>query len=641
MSAMRRLVLHLFVLHVVVAFIAMGASPARSHWDQPHQVIGGLTRIMDLPEQHRKFFIECRSEGSIHGGLTSPDERRDSAFLLTRLSYVMEHQKSADRSQMAYQAAAQKYAEAVRKNDRSAACQAISQLSESIHYLQDAADATKNLNNCRQHITRLVSSYIVKQLSSDNRLMNALRTSHDAARPTIAPLQVMPPKKAKPTSGANDNDAVAVANHLLRQRDKYTERINGAFDKYNIKALKCLNHLSGRDDDLVSKLDKELPHDLRDELISAMIDMFGLMWAAQDHYAWQFVHGNWYLITAMVIYREGRDPEMRCVKTIKRVVETGVSEDERKQALERVRQEIKSLVTTGQVNYMSVPVASVIITSNEIIDQPDDSDPKPKCDPVIRALTSPLLEEDCPLACSQWKLQDGWQSSDGRNNDCCPYPEEKRCIDVRCTKDFDCALWERRCDGGVPKPPPGVSPSYSPGYTPGGGVHLGPADPGVSIRPPDQGVIITTPPTTYLPPPAPLYIPPPVYVPVKPPVRTTQPPQTYVRPPQVQTQTEAPPIRYTQPPQTYVRPPQVQTQTPQQGASTRPPQEGVSTGVEGTRTNQVNKPPCRCLRQEKYWYASDGRHKTCCPNPQQKRCIATKCEQRTRCLQWGPPGCVR
>jgi hypothetical protein len=88
-------------------------------------------------------------------------------------------------------------------------------------------------------------------------------------------------------------------------------------------------------------------------------------------------------------------------------------------------------------------------------------------------------------------------------------------------------------------------------------------------------------------------------------------------------------------------PPETEVRSPQQGVSTRPPQQGVSTGVKDTRSNQVIKPPCRCLKQVKYWFASDGRHNTCCPNPEQKRCIGTKCEQRTRCLQWGPPGCVR
>jgi hypothetical protein len=263
----------------------------------------------------------------------------------------------------------------------------------------------------------------------------------------------------------------------------------------------------------------------------------------------------------------------------------------------------------------------------------------------------------CRKVCVRWTGE--WEASDGRHNDCCPYPADKKCIGTKCTKKYQCTLYMTRCDGGVPQPPPEESPdSVFPGFIPGGGTHLGPTDPGTSIRQPNEGVIITTPPTIYLPPPAPLYTPPPVQT-YRPPIRHTQPPQIYVRPPQVQMQTEAPPIRTAQPPQTYVRPPQVQTQRPpqvqtpstsvsgyttrppQQGVTTRPPQQGVSTSVQGTRTNQVNKPPCRCLKQETYWHASDGRHKTCCPNPQQKRCIATKCEQRTRCLQWGPPGCVR
>lgn len=102
-----------------------------------------------------------------------------------------------------------------------------------------------------------------------------------------------------------------------------------------------------------------------------------------------------------------------------------------------------------------------------------------------------------------------------------------------------------------------------------------------------------------------------------------------------QSQNQTPPRPPVQsPPQTDVRP-------PQQGVTTRPPQQGTSTGVKDAGSNQVVKPPCRCLKQVKYWFASDGRHNTCCPNPEQKRCIGTKCELKTKCLQWGPPGCVR
>ena len=167
---------------------------------------------------------------------------------------------------------------------------------------------------------------------------------------------------------------------------------------------------------------------------------------------------------------------------------------------------------------------------------------------------------------------------------------------------------------------------------------MGQTDPGVSA--PQQ---------TYIPPPSPVYLqpqvqpppPPPVYIqpqvqPQTPPIRQQQ---TDVRPPQVQSQMQQQLQPQTQPPSTSVY--GYTTRPPQQGATTRPPEQGVSMGMTGTRTDQVSKPPCRCIRQEKYWWASDGRHKTCCPNPQQKRCIATKCEQRTKCLEWGPPGCVR
>ncbi len=668
---MRRLVLHLAVLHVVAALLAVGASPARSHWDQPHQIIGGLTRIIDLPEPHRTNFYNCRKRGFIHDGLTRPDVRRDSAFIITRLGYMVQHQRSADNSQNAYQAAAHRYADAVKNNDEKAACEAILQLSESIHYLQDAADATKMLEDCRQRISRLVSSYVVKKLSGDKDLMNALRESHDRAGPTIATLPIMPLKKAKNTS--------ALANHLLAQREGYVERLNGIFDNCKPKngdwrsVCRKLENLSGRDDELVGILDQELPQNCKEELVRVMTDIFGLMWAAQDRYAVQFVRGKWYLISGSVLYRYGTNPEMRCVKTIKRVVETGVSDEEREQALEQVRQEIKKLVTTDQVHHVSDPLVRIIKISDKKIDQPLDSDPKPKCTPgPVRALTNPLSTTPshlCREVCLQWTLGEKWEASDGRNIECCPYPAEKNCIDVTCKKEYECTIKSTQCSGGLPQPPPQVCPPYSSGSPPGGGVHLGQTDPGVSA--PQQ---------TYIPPPSPAYLqpqvqpPPPHPVYIQPQIQPQTPPirqqQTYVRPPQVQSQTQqqlqpqtqpqTPPIRQQQ---TDVRPPQVQSQMqqqlqpqtqppstsvygyttrpPQQGATTRPPEQGVSMGMTGTRTDQVSKPPCRCIRQERYWWASDGRHKTCCPNPQQKRCIATKCEQRTKCLEWGPPGCVR
>jgi hypothetical protein len=647
---MRRFVPHLVVLYAVTVLMALGSTPARAHWDQPHRVIGGLTRTqtIDMSARDRNLFRLCVEMGSLDGGLVHPDQRRDSAFILTRLGYAASHQQDAvERSERAHEKAACSYI-AARGEDNtddntSDACKAIFQLGESIHYLQDCADATKSLNECRRHIARLVSGYIVKKLSVDNRLMSDLRASHDRAKPGIDAL---------------GNDPGTVAQYLQKQRGHYAGKLDEAFNSYkkqnNIRSLNCLYHLSGRENDLDIKLDKELSPELRDQLSRVIVEVFGLMWAAQDRYLWLFTHATctWHLVKGSVIYREGANPEMRCEETIFRVVGAESTEGERKKVEEQVRQEIKNLVTTGQRNQIKPPVVSIIKTSNRPIPDKDRPQDRRKCDPVSRTVTSPLEQTDCPIVCVRWTIQ-AWEASDGRNKDCCPYPEEKNCVGVSCTRDYKCTLLERRCDGGMPKPPPMTSLPYSSGYVPGGGVHLGPADPGLSTRPPDQGVIGSTPPDVYipppayvpLPPPAPVYVPPPAVHPVQPPppqVHTQKPPIRSYPPKPPQVHPEKPPVRgyTTSPPQ---RPPQqgVTTRPPQQGVTSRPPQEGVSTGWRGTRTSQINKPRCRCLKQETYWHASDGRHRTCCPNPQQKRCIATTCVQKTRCLKWGPPGCVR
>ena len=251
-----------FILAWIILMLAfLFPSKAGAWWNQPHQMIGGLTRIISLPEKDRKIFRECINKGMMHDGLVAPDRGRDQAFLFWKLGYAISHQEdSVQRAAQAHDHATQKYAAARQQNDLDGCCQAIFQLSEAIHYLQDSIDPTKELNKRRNGITREISKDIVSSLSVQESNWRRLRKLRDRFKTEID----------KISGGAE-----SIARVLKKNRSNIARQINNLFDRLGDPPKK-------------SRLE-DLDPNLRQGLDDHIIRVFGVMWAAQDRYLELFV----------------------------------------------------------------------------------------------------------------------------------------------------------------------------------------------------------------------------------------------------------------------------------------------------------------------------------------------------------------
>jgi len=65
-----------FLARIILILAVLFPSIAGAWWNQPHQMIGGLTRIIDLPEKDREIFRECINKRMMHEGLVAPDAGR-------------------------------------------------------------------------------------------------------------------------------------------------------------------------------------------------------------------------------------------------------------------------------------------------------------------------------------------------------------------------------------------------------------------------------------------------------------------------------------------------------------------------------------------------------------------------------------
>ncbi len=250
-----------FLAWIILMLAVLFPSNAGAWWNQPHQMIGGLTRIVSLPEKDRQIFRECINKRMMHNGLVAPDRGRDQAFLFWRLGYAVSHQKdSVQRAAQAHDHATQKYAAARQRDDLDGSCQAIFQLSEAIHYLQDSIDPTKELNKRRNGITREISKDVVSNLSGQESNWRRLRELRDRFKTEID----------KISGGAE-----GIARVLKKNRSNIARQINNLFDRFGDPPKK-------------SRLE-DLDPNLRQGLDDHIIRVFGIMWAAQDRYLELFV----------------------------------------------------------------------------------------------------------------------------------------------------------------------------------------------------------------------------------------------------------------------------------------------------------------------------------------------------------------
>jgi len=252
---------------IILILAVLFPSIAGAWWDQPHQMIGGLTRIVSLPEKDRDNFRECIYQQMMRDGLVAPDRGRDQAFLFWRLGYAISHQKdSVKRAAQAHDHATQKYAAARQQDDLDGCCQAIFQLSEAIHYLQDSIDPTKELNKCRNEITREISKEVASTLYDNKSNWRRLRELR---------------KKSQTEIDKISGGAEGIARELKNKRSDITQQINKLFNKYGDPINK--------DDDPPKCRREYLDPDLEQGLVNHMIEVFGTMWAAQDRYLELFV----------------------------------------------------------------------------------------------------------------------------------------------------------------------------------------------------------------------------------------------------------------------------------------------------------------------------------------------------------------
>ncbi len=244
-----------FLAQIIVILALLSPSIAIAWWDQPHQMIGGLTRIISLPEKDRENFRECLYRQMMRDGLVAPDRGRDQAFLFWRFGYAISHQKdSVQRAAQAHDHATQKYAAARQQDNIDGCCQAIFQLSEAIHYLQDSTDPTKELNKCRKEITREISKEVVSNLVREKNNWQRLRELREKFKPEIDKI---------------NGGAEGIARVLKKNRSNFARQINNLFDRFG-EPEKCR----------LENLDPKLKQGLVDHLIR----VFGVMWAAQDRY---------------------------------------------------------------------------------------------------------------------------------------------------------------------------------------------------------------------------------------------------------------------------------------------------------------------------------------------------------------------
>lgn len=250
---MRRSVMRLVWIALSLAFLTPSA--AEAWWKEPHQFIGGLTRIRNLPAEDQAIFEECNSNKVIQSGLVAPDVRRDQAFLLWKLGYAISHQAdSVERAGQAHAHAARKYAAAREAGDLQGCCEAIAQLSEAIHYLQDSLDPTKELNPCRNQLAREISKRIVYDFSPQDPYWHRLRAFREKAKPEID----------KISGGAE-----GIARVLKANRINIARQLNAVFDIYG-----------NPPDCKIEEMDPKL----YEAIVQQMIRTFGIMWAAQDRY---------------------------------------------------------------------------------------------------------------------------------------------------------------------------------------------------------------------------------------------------------------------------------------------------------------------------------------------------------------------
>ena len=269
------------VIWVLLLFSVFSPGLVRAWTHEPHRVIGGLSRISGLPVEDREIYRECRERRVIYDQLVKPDVVRDHAFILLRLGYAISHQKdSEERAGNAHKNAARKYAEsrqsyveARQKRDQQlelgalkGCCDAISQLSEATHYLQDSADPTKELGPCRQLISREISKYVTVNLSPDSYKWMKLRIERDMSKGEIDAIQ----------GGTRE-----IAEHLKKKRLYFAEKINGLFDKYGEPAALCqMKNLN--DGEKEKLIEGHIHSELAVGLVDQMMKVFGIMWAAQD-----------------------------------------------------------------------------------------------------------------------------------------------------------------------------------------------------------------------------------------------------------------------------------------------------------------------------------------------------------------------
>ena len=68
-----------FLVLIIAILAVQFPSIAGAWWNQPHQMIGGLTRITTLPQKDRENFKECLYRQMMRDGLVAPDRGRDQA----------------------------------------------------------------------------------------------------------------------------------------------------------------------------------------------------------------------------------------------------------------------------------------------------------------------------------------------------------------------------------------------------------------------------------------------------------------------------------------------------------------------------------------------------------------------------------
>jgi hypothetical protein len=244
-------------------------------WDQPHRIIGSLTRITGLPQKDREIFWECIHRQAMYDGLVAPDVGRDHAFIFWKLGYAISHQKdSVQRAATAHYHATKKYAEARQRNDLNGCCEAIFQLSEAIHYLQDSTDPTKELNELRNRISREISKYVANNLYRQKANFEQLRKERSIFKPAID----------KISGGAE-----GIAKQMRESRAFYARRINSHFDRFGDPPLSTVNNIikkAERDNDptlLIQYIIDNHPA-LFNKVQEEIIRVFGMMWASQDRY---------------------------------------------------------------------------------------------------------------------------------------------------------------------------------------------------------------------------------------------------------------------------------------------------------------------------------------------------------------------